>query len=71
MELNSLKSFCCGGGGGVKSNDPELSNEIAKDRISQAKKTGADCLITACPMCYMNLKENSKEMDVKELSDIL
>jgi len=41
MELNRSESFCCGGGGGVKSNEPELANKIAKDRIEQAKKTEA------------------------------
>jgi heterodisulfide reductase subunit D len=71
MDLSNFKSFCCGGGGGVKSNYSDLSNEIAKDRMGQAKKTEAECLITSCPMCYMNLKENSDEMDVKEISDIL
>jgi len=71
MELCRNKSYCCGGGGGVKSNFPELANSIAKDRINQAKKTGADILITPCPMCYANLKENKGDMEVKELSEIL
>ncbi|MFN3301977.1 MAG: (Fe-S)-binding protein [Patescibacteria group bacterium] len=70
MELNRLESFCCGGGGGVKSNEPELANKIAKDRISQAKKTGAKVLVTACPLCYLHLKENAKEINVKELSEL-
>lgn len=71
MGLSHLKSFCCGGGGGVKSNDTELSNQIAKDRIEQAKKTGAKVLITACPMCWANLKENSDDLEIKEISEII
>ncbi len=71
MELNHLKSFCCGGGGGVKTNDMELSNKIACDRIEQAKKTNAKVLITACPMCWANLKENSGDFEVKEISEIM
>ena len=70
MELNSLESFCCGGGGGVKSNEPELANKIAKDRIAQAKKTNVKILCTACPLCYLHLKENSSEIKVKELSEL-
>ncbi len=70
MELNRNESFCCGGGGGVKSNEPELANKIAKDRIEQAKKTGAKILVTACPLCYLHLKENAKELEVKELSEL-
>ncbi len=70
MELNRQESYCCGGGGGVKSNEPELANRIAQDRANQAKATGADCLATCCPLCYLNLKENSKEIKVVELSEL-
>jgi len=72
MELNRLESFCCGAGGGVKTNEPELANKIAKDRIAQAKKTGAKILCTACPLCYLHLKENAKDdIEVKELVELL
>jgi Fe-S oxidoreductase len=71
MRLNKEFSFCCGGGSGVKSNYPELSNAIAKERIDMAKETGAECLVTTCPMCFMHLKENSKDLKIKELSEVL
>lgn len=70
MELNRKESFCCGGGGGVKSNEPELANRIAKDRIEQAKKTGTKILVTCCPLCYLNLKENARDIEVRELSQL-
>ncbi len=71
MELNRLDSFCCGGGGGVKSNEPELANRIAQDRLRQAKKTGAECLVTTCPLCYLHLKENAKDIEIKEISQLI
>jgi Fe-S oxidoreductase len=55
----------------VKSNYPELSNAIAKDRVEQAIKVGAGKLFTACPMCYANLKENGNGIEVEEISRIL
>jgi len=72
MELNKNQSFCCGGGGGVQSNELDLANKIAKDRIKMAKKTGAKVLVTPCPLCYMHLKNNAdgEEIDVKELSHL-
>jgi len=70
MELNKKESFCCGGGGGTKSNEPELANKIAKERIEQAKKTGAKTICTACPLCYLHLKENSQEFEIKELIEL-
>jgi Fe-S oxidoreductase len=70
MELSKNESFCCGAGGGVKSNEPELANKIGKDRIEQAKKTGASALCTNCPLCYLHLKENAKDITVKELIEL-
>jgi len=71
MELNKELAFCCGAGGGVMANHPELANSIAKERIEMAEKSGADELVTCCPMCYINLKNNSKKMKVLEFSQLL
>jgi len=71
MDLNRSESFCCGGGGGVKTNEPELANKIAKERIRQAKQTGAEVLCTACPLCWLHLKENSDGLEVKELGELV
>jgi len=73
MELSRKESFCCGGGGGVKSNEPLLANRIARDRIGQAKDTGAKILVTCCPLCYLHLKENARDtpdIEVRELSEL-
>ena len=73
MENNRENAFCCGGGGGLKSNYPELSNAITKDVLGEAKKTKTDILVTACPMCdacFLQTAKNSK-MNVKELSELI
>jgi heterodisulfide reductase subunit D len=74
MELCGNQSFCCGGGGGVQSNEPNVASRIAKDRIAMAKKTGAKTLVTPCPLCYLNLKNNAEDgedgLEVKELSQL-
>ncbi len=77
MELARENSFCCGGGGGVQSNNQTLSFKIGVDRIGQAQKTKADFLITACPMCYAQLKkaadtaDEDKKIKVMEISQLL
>ncbi len=73
MELSRNQSFCCGGGGGVQSNESELADKIAKDRIIMAKKTGAKFLVTPCPLCYLHLKNNAEgeDIEVRELSHLL
>ena len=67
MENNREDSLCCGAGGGVKSAYPEIADEMAKSRISQAKKTCCDFLITSCPFCKLNLENDDlKVMDLCE-----
>ena len=44
-------SWCCGAGGGVLEAEPEFSTWAAKDRLGEARATGADALVTACPWC--------------------
>ncbi|MCD6371511.1 MAG: (Fe-S)-binding protein [Candidatus Aenigmarchaeota archaeon] len=66
MEESKELSLCCGGGGGVSSNYPELTEEISKKRIEQAKKV-ALVLFTACPLCFYNLRKVSKDVRVIDI----
>jgi len=74
MEFSRENAFCCGGGGGLKANYPDLSKEIAKERIIEALKTNAKVLFTSCPLCYTCLKEVSnalkKNIKVVEISSL-
>jgi glycolate oxidase len=69
---------CCGGGGGLKAYDTEMSLEIAYKRVQQASTIGADTIVSACPACKSNLqlaaarlrkekKGRIKVMDITEL----
>ncbi|MDH5702627.1 MAG: heterodisulfide reductase-related iron-sulfur binding cluster [Aigarchaeota archaeon] len=65
-------SWCCGAGGGVKSGYSNLAIETAKERIKEAEDVGADALVTACPFCYLNLRDAAKEAGSKiEVVDLL
>jgi Fe-S oxidoreductase len=47
---------CCGGGGGVASSRPEVAERMARDRVREARDTGADVLLAPCPFCVVNLR---------------
>ncbi|MCP4761569.1 MAG: (Fe-S)-binding protein [archaeon] len=59
IEMERIKeySYCCGAGGGVKSAYPEFALFTSENRIKEAKKTGADAILTACPFCVTNLQD--------------
>ena len=56
-------STCCGGGGGLEVTSPELSEQLAKDRVSQLLETGASTIVTSCPFCLMQLKKGVQKLD--------
>lgn len=69
MENIRQNSLCCGAGGGVKSAYPEVAKQMAESRIAQAKATGCETLITACPFCKLNLEND--DLEVLDLTEFL
>ena len=69
IENNRENSLCCGAGGGVKSAYPDIANQMAESRISQAKCTGCEILITSCPFCKLNLENEC--IEVLDLTEFL
>lgn len=65
---NREHSLCCGAGGGLKSNFPELADAIARDRLAQVEN-GRLC--TACPLCYAHFKANANGVEVIEFGEAL
>ena len=68
LQDNREHSLCCGAGGGVKSNFPDLANAIARQRLERVHN---GVLCTACPLCYAHFKENASGIKVLELSEAL
>ncbi len=66
-------SICCGSCGGLMFTNPELADEIAKERILQAKRIGVKRIIVSSLAEYELLKRNCKEsgLEVFEMSQIL
>jgi heterodisulfide reductase subunit B len=48
-----LKTKCCGGS--LTGTVPEAGIRCVYDLLKEAKKRGADCLATVCPLCQFNL----------------
>jgi len=58
MDRNRENAWCCGGGGGVKIVYPNQASRVALVRLKEAMSSGATGIVTACPTCKWNLKEN-------------
>ena len=59
-------SFCCGAGGGVKAQFPDMAMFASKERLKEATATGADILMTSCPFCVTNFNDGIKSLKKEE-----
>jgi len=57
-------SVCCGGP--VESLFPEITESVSDRRYKELKDTGARKIITACPVCFLNLHKQNKIIDISE-----
>ena len=49
-----LKTKCCGGL--MMTTQPETGRKLTGKILKSAKERGADCIVTCCPLCQMNLE---------------
>jgi len=57
-KMNRENAYCCGGGGGVRANFPELAKDIAKLKVKHISKEVGK-IISPCGLCYSNIKSAS------------
>jgi len=73
MLHNRETALCCGGGGGVRSAYPGLSEKVAARRVDEA--AFADVLVTTCPFCVSNLRvgkeKNLSPVEIKDLVELI
>ena len=70
MPRNRADAWCCGGGSVVATAFPDLSKDIAEDRVQEAQGTAAEILVSACPSCENGLTPAARKakMEVLDLS---
>jgi Fe-S oxidoreductase len=56
MERIREYSWCCGAGGGCSETTAEFSSWTANERMEEAKSTGAEAVVSACPWCESNFR---------------
>jgi Fe-S oxidoreductase len=77
VEMERIKEYawCCGAGGGVIDAYPDFATWAALERIEEAKTTGAEAIVTACPWCKRNftdaIKESGDRLKVYDLVELI
>jgi len=71
-EMKNIKenSRCCGGGGGVRIGYPDISLELAKNRLKDVPE-GVDYIVTSCPLCIRNLRDAGGNIEVIDIIELV
>jgi len=54
------KEACCGGP--LRGISDEVASQVAKHKLDSIKSSGADCIVTVCPFCYVELDMGQLEI---------
>jgi Fe-S oxidoreductase len=77
IEMERIREYawCCGAGGGCSISNPAYAAATATERVTEARATGADAIVTACPWCEKNLggspDEDGNPMETIDILDLL
>jgi Fe-S oxidoreductase/nitrate reductase gamma subunit len=77
MPRHGAKTFCCGAGGGRMWADENPQQRVSRLRATEAVRTGATTLATACPFCLnmmtdaMNGTDGGSKVEVLDVAEIL
>lgn len=68
VELLDVEQNCCGGGGGLRACNPELSSAVAANRARELLRLAPDTVVTACPTCIMQLTDSLRLAGARNIS---
>lgn len=72
MVRNRYNAWCCGSGGGVRSAFKDLSEFAADERIKEAEETHVEAIVSACPFCANQFKNNdNNSLQVFDISELV
>lgn len=77
MRRSGTRALCCAGG--TWSNCDRISKKLQVDRLREARQTGAEILVTACPKCQVHFKcamhdpnlKDEIQIEMRDVAEIL
>ena len=72
---NKESCRCCGGGGNLEMIDAQLAAEIARQKIEEVVRTGAQAVITSCQQCVRTMlthvRRNKIPLEVLDITQLV
>ncbi len=57
------KTECCGASCSIT--ETAIVQELGREILSMARAAGADCIVTACPLCQLNLDMRQQDIETR------
>jgi len=57
------KTECCGASCSITK--IEIAERLSRDILAMARDAGADCIVTACPLCQLNLDLRQRDIEAR------
>ena len=72
MPRSREHSLCCGAGGGrMWQQDLDGATKMSEVRVREAAETGAEILVTACPLCLIMLEDGRKTAGLEDTLQVM
>jgi len=71
MPRRRENAWCCGAGGGVKEAFPDLALWSARERLREAASTGAEAIVSCCPLGKESFTDAADGMKVYDITELI
>lgn len=71
MPRRRENAWCCGAGAGVKEAFPDLALWSVAERLREAASTGAEAIVSCCPLCKENFTDAKNGMKIYDITELI
>ncbi len=65
------KQMCCGAGGGVRANTPDVALKMTEEKLNYLDEVEVDMILDVCPFCHLQYDRGQKDLGRKKQYPVL